>query len=313
MPPALVPPVKVLMANLRTQTCKKPNFTAPQLLSVVHSYSKLGMLDGEFRGHLESRILQLASDLDSSGLLHEKKIPSELNKIKKTKNLPFIIKMTPDLLFLYKPPGYVDDHHASFNSLRLWLQNIYFQCPIFKDEVHACGLLHRLDTMTSGVLMVARNYRSYYLNRIRFSVGEVEKEYICLVHGKVTQPSMVFTDRLLTYGDAGSSYVQVSNSNPKAKHAHTEIELVRYCRQETLSLLKVRIATGRTHQIRVHLANAGFPIVGDRKYGPSTQLNETRLFLHAHKLDGVECPLSEDLQEFLNTLDETSPRSSILA
>jgi 23S rRNA pseudouridine955/2504/2580 synthase len=149
-------------------------------------------------------------------------------------------------------------------------------------------LVHRLDRETSGVLLLAKTRRALLRLHEQLREGEVEKRYLALVAGDwvndrqhVRLPLAKFTTR------GGERRVSVADREGLA--AHTVFNL-RY-RYGPLSLLEAELRTGRTHQIRVHLAHLGFPIVGDDKYG-DFELNRRvargefgvalrRMFLHA--------------------------------
>jgi 23S rRNA pseudouridine1911/1915/1917 synthase len=166
------------------------------------------------------------------------------------------------------------------------------------------GIVHRLDKGTSGVLLVARDDSSHRTLAAQFAARTIEKTYLALVHGRVraetgrlTQPiarDPVRRTRMTTRLAAGRS-------------ALTEYRVLR--RFEKFTYLEVRIGTGRTHQIRVHLASLGHPVAGDRLYGaPPAE----RIFLHAWRIAfaspatgqrvAVESPLPVDLQRWLAAL-----------
>ena len=295
-----------------------PNFTTPQLFGLVYNFGRLGLLDSrDFRLSINDCLQERAKSLDLVTTSHRNSSLSELLNIHQhSPSLhanPCVLATSADRCFVYKPPGFTVDVAQDFpddfvgppvppstyalggKSLKTWLISQFPQTPIVGDRYHNHGFLHRLDTQTSGVLMVALNYSSYYTQRIRFSLNEVPKEYTCLVHGLFPAGIVRFTDRLVTDSVNGTSFVSVAAKNcGKGKSAITEAECVQHVGSD-YSLLRVKIGTGRTHQIRVHLAHAGFPIVGDGKYG--RHKDNCRLFLHASSLDGVECSLSQDLEK----------------
>jgi len=173
------------------------------------------------------------------------------------------------------------------------------------------GIVHRLDTATSGVLLVARMAGAYAALRRQFSEHRVRKEYRALVHGNVAHASEIQTPIV---APRNSPRVRVCRAaRPDGHAAHTRIEpLERY---EGFTLLAVEISTGVRHQIRVHLASIGHPVVGDRSYGPTDVAGAgavPRHLLHAFRLGFVHpesrkaieiaSPLPPDFTACLNTL-----------
>jgi 23S rRNA pseudouridine955/2504/2580 synthase len=171
-------------------------------------------------------------------------------------------------------------------------------------------LVHRLDRDTSGVLLVAKK-RSALLELHRMlREGEVEKVYLAAIRGRWTGGARELRESL-------HKYVTGSGERRVSVHAEGMRALTRVrplAVSERFSLLEVHLLTGRTHQIRVHLAHAGHPVLGDDKYGDS-ELNAVlagegvqRLLLHAgriafvHPASGarlaLEAPLPADLQRF---------------
>jgi 23S rRNA pseudouridine1911/1915/1917 synthase len=139
--------------------------------------------------------------------------------------------------------------------------------------------VHRLDRETSGVLLIAKTRKtaralSYFIAR-----RMVFKEYVAMVEGVPETKTGEIAVRLATVKGTKSHAVP----DPKGKEARTTYTVVKEL-PENRSLIKVSIDTGRTHQIRAHLASIGHPIVGDREYGAAGIAPKGRLFLHAWKI-----------------------------
>lgn len=180
------------------------------------------------------------------------------------------------------------------------------------------GIVHRLDRETSGLMLVAKTEAAFENLQAQFKSREVEKEYIALVHGKITQPEGTVEAKIARVGMFGKFGVVARRNEGREARTEFEVEgryhlpesyLVSLTRSqavqgETLSksrvnylkkhavdytLLSVFPKTGRTHQIRVHLKSIGHPVVADLIYGPAKLIKFDllwcpRLFLHASKL-----------------------------
>ncbi|MBI4612553.1 MAG: RluA family pseudouridine synthase [Planctomycetes bacterium] len=137
------------------------------------------------------------------------------------------------------------------------------------------GVVHRLDYLTSGALCVARTQAGWQDMRRLFRKRRVEKEYLAVVVGRLGEPGTI--DLPIGRGTQESSRHVVDRE--KGKRAVTHYRVVEA--GETATLVRVRLETGRTHQIRVHFAAIGHPVVGDPLYG---ERKGTRLLLHACRL-----------------------------
>ena len=175
-------------------------------------------------------------------------------------------------------------------------------------------LVHRLDRETSGVLLVAKKRSALIKLHEAMREGQLEKRYFALVRGKWRNEKQHVRLALTKYVNAsGERRVNVDEAG---QVAHTIFTLQQSWAD--FSLLEAELKTGRTHQIRVHLAHLQFPIAGDDKYGDFTwnkSLNKRglkRMFLHAGEMVGVHpltgeilhlnAPLPLELQHFLDTL-----------
>jgi len=163
------------------------------------------------------------------------------------------------------------------------------------------GIVHRLDKDTSGVLLVARNDAAHRALAAQFAGRTVEKNYLALVHGKVRNEEGRVTAPIAR---DPIRRIRMTAKLASGRSALTEYRVLR--RFEKFTYLEVRIGTGRTHQIRVHLASIGHPVAGDKVYGAPVA---ERMFLHAWRIVftspateqriTVEAPLPAQLTEWL--------------
>jgi 23S rRNA pseudouridine1911/1915/1917 synthase len=172
------------------------------------------------------------------------------------------------------------------------------------------GIVHRLDRFTSGVILVAKNDAAHRALAAQFAGRQVEKTYLALVHGSVkTEHGRI--QKPIARDPRHRTRMTARLSHGRA--AWSEYRVLR--RFAGYTLLEVRIGTGRTHQIRVHLASIGHPVAGDRLYGaPATTAagSPDRFFLHAHRIRfehpltaqaiTIESPLPADLTTWLEKL-----------
>jgi 23S rRNA pseudouridine1911/1915/1917 synthase len=143
------------------------------------------------------------------------------------------------------------------------------------------GLVHRLDTGTSGLLLAARTPEAYAALRAAFRAGAVGKHYLALVAG--VPPARAAIDRALAHDPRDRRRMIVAQPGLRAWAAHTEIATLRAARGR--ALVDVTLHTGVTHQARVHLALLGCPVLGDTLYGgPDAGLPPGRHALHAAAL-----------------------------
>lgn len=183
------------------------------------------------------------------------------------------------------------------------------------------GIVHRLDKDTSGVILIARNQKYFQYLKNLFQTGQIKKTYIALVYGKIEPQKGVIEKPI---GLKPGTTKRTVFGGKMIKEAITEYEVIQYyelppsARQSpresmTFSLLKVEPKTGRTHQIRIHLASINHPVVGDQLYTKrENPFGLTRQFLHAQSLEfpieqgkriKIEADLPDDLQKIINSLE----------
>ncbi|MGA0878540.1 MAG: RluA family pseudouridine synthase [Ilumatobacteraceae bacterium] len=173
-------------------------------------------------------------------------------------------------------------------------------------QVHRPGIVHRLDSGTSGLLIVARRMEVYESLVAMMADREVHRHYLALVWGRLDAPVGTI-DAPIGRDPRSPLRMAVVSAGKPARTGYSEI---RRFDQPEVTLVACELETGRTHQIRVHLQAIGHPVVGDSVYGGSrASLRMDRPFLHAdrlafrHPVTGLalefECPLPADLTEVL--------------
>ena len=165
----------------------------------------------------------------------------------------------PDLLILDKPPGLVV-HPGAGNRDGTLLNRLLAYDPGLRSVPRA-GLVHRLDKHTSGLMLIARSLHAHTRLVAQLKAREVKRTYEAVVAG--SPPSCATVQAPIGRDRLHRTRMAVE---PRGKQAVTHYRVVE--RYPCHARLEVSIETGRTHQIRVHLAHAGYPIVGDATYGP---------------------------------------------
>jgi 23S rRNA pseudouridine1911/1915/1917 synthase len=173
------------------------------------------------------------------------------------------------------------------------------------------GIVHRLDRDTSGLLVVARSERAHALLQRALAHRQIEREYLALVEGRPPARSGTIEAPI---GRDPRVRTRMAVGGAHAREARTHFELDKALPDS--SLLRLRLETGRTHQIRVHLRAIGHPVAGDPEYGTAGLFGLERQFLHAarlafdHPITGerveVSSPLPDDLRRALARAEQLS-------
>lgn len=165
---------------------------------------------------------------------------------------------------------------------------------------HRVFIVHRLDRETSGLLVFARSEEAKQF--LQQNWEQAEKSYLAVVHGRLTPREGTITSLL---AENAVHHVYSTTDATKGKLSHTVYRVLR--ETHGLSLLEIDLLTGRKHQIRVHLAEKGHPLVGDRRYGRGNG-TYPRLALHAcsltlqHPVSGRRLTFSAKIPEFFTRL-----------
>jgi len=237
------------------------------------------------------------------------RVPPPVELVVEPEPIPLDIRYEDsDLVVVNKPRGMVV-HPAEGNYTGTLVNALLHHCRDLSgiNGVMRPGIVHRLDKDTSGLLMVAKNDAAHLDLARQISERKVEKRYLALVHGSLKH-NRGTVDAPIGRHPKDRQRMAVEPRNGKQAVTHYQV----ISRHGNYIYLDLRLETGRTHQIRVHLAYIGCPVVGDPKYGPDKK-NPFGLegqFLHAALLAFIhprsqekmifEAPLPEELQRVLS-------------
>lgn len=213
-----------------------------------------------------------------------------------------------------KPAGLVCHLGAGVRSGTLVNALLHHMGPLETGDTARPGIVHRLDKNTSGIMIVAKTTRAHRILSRQFRNRLVKKEYLALVYGNMPREGTIDSPLGRDPRDRKKISTRARRSRSAITHFVVEKEYPPF------TLLNVRIETGRTHQIRVHLSSKGHPVVGDSLYGGRRHLNLPsflssavkelgRPFLHSYRISflhpesgkcmSLECGLPDELQRFL--------------
>lgn len=225
-------------------------------------------------------------------------------------DIPLDVRYEDDwLLVVNKPRGMVV-HPAPGNPDGTLVNALMYRCRGSLSGINGVirpGIVHRIDKDTSGLLIVAKNDAAHVSLAEQIKEHSFTREYRAVVHGTFKEPSGT-VDAPIGRSSADRKKMCVTSVN--SRRAVTHYEVIREF--ERFSFVRLRLETGRTHQIRVHMAYIGHPVAGDEVYGPANGVRLNGQCLHAaligfrHPEDGRYIEISSELppyfEDFLSTL-----------
>ncbi|HJE96370.1 MAG TPA: RluA family pseudouridine synthase [Ligilactobacillus acidipiscis] len=222
-----------------------------------------------------------------------------------------IVYEDDDVLVVNKPAGMVV-HPAPGHPDQTLVNALLYHCPLSKiNGTFRPGIVHRIDRDTSGLLMVAKNDHAHHSLAQQLKDKTTSRYYIALVHGIIKEDHGTVNAPLARSPKDRKKQAVVAGG----RRAVTHFEVLR--RYQNYTLVKCRLETGRTHQIRVHLKYIGHPVAGDPVYGPKKTLAGPGQFLHAAEL-GFTHPVTKKRLDFKaplpnyfkKTIDDLDKQSS---
>ncbi len=213
-----------------------------------------------------------------------------------SQNEPFVVYKDKNFLAVFKPAGLLvhpvatgiknKELRINESALTDWLVENYPEVKNVGDEPEIRpGIVHRLDKDVSGILLVPRSQKYFEYLKNLFQTRQIKKNYLTLVYGKIKEKTGII-DKSISI-KSGTIKRTVYHGKDE-KGAVTEYKVLKYLNLngQDFSLVEVSPKTGRTHQIRIHLASIGHPIVGDALYGKKINpFGLKRIFLHAESLE----------------------------
>jgi 23S rRNA pseudouridine1911/1915/1917 synthase len=211
-----------------------------------------------------------------------------------------IISESPDWVVVNKPVGLVT-HPGAGNWSGTLLNGLLYRYPELAHVARA-GIVHRLDKDTSGLLVVARNEVAQTSLVRQLQARTMGREYLALAHGRMLTAGTV--DRPIGRDPRVPVRMSVERPNaPKAAVTHYSLLRCGEYQDSNISEVSCRLETGRTHQIRVHLASLGHPLLGDTQYGGRVLGDAHRQMLHARRLR-FDDPSTDTEVSFVATVPE---------
>jgi len=312
-----MPPPQIIHIQVDTSAARLDQFLAETVPDLSRSQIQKLIRQGAvlLRASVgDTKTITRPSTAVESGDVVELHLPAPQSKELRAEEIPVdVVFKDDDLVVVNKPAGLVvhpaQGHESGtlVNALLARFPDLAGMADTDEDTPDRPGIVHRLDRDTSGLIVVARTPAALQNLRRQFKDRSVEKTYLALVFGCPAAPEGVIDVPLGRDPRYRQKFAALADGKPARTHYRVKNDYEQY------SLLEIGLETGRTHQIRVHLAWLKCPVVGDTVYGrKKNTLGLKRQFLHAWKLQfahprtgdtlQLEAPLAKDLQSVLDNL-----------
>ncbi len=224
-------------------------------------------------------------------------------------NIPLNIMYEDEYLLIVNKPSNMVVHPAVGNYSNTLVNALQYYSNSLSDigGKFRPGIVHRIDKDTSGLLLIAKTNQAHNKLSEMIKEKQVDRKYKAIVHGKTLEKKAIINAPI---GRNVNDRKKMSVTEKNSKEAQTEITVLDS--NENYTLIKCKLFTGRTHQIRVHMKFINHPIVGDVQYGPKKTIDTKGQALHAYNLSFVHPFTKEKIdiyapypEEFINTLKKT--------
>jgi 23S rRNA pseudouridine1911/1915/1917 synthase len=273
------------------------------LAQLVQQHSRSRLQTWIERGHVlvNGQPAKIRQTLHEDDLIAVYEQESPEDQAFKPEQIDFeIIAESPDWVVVNKPVGLVT-HPGAGNWSGTLLNGLLYRYPELAHVARA-GIVHRLDKDTSGLLVVARNEVAQTSLVRQLQARTMGREYLALAHGRMLAAGTV--DRPIGRDPRVPVRMSVERPNaPKAAVTHYSLLRCGEYQDSNISEVSCRLETGRTHQIRVHLASLGHPLLGDTQYGGRVLGDAHRQMLHARRLR-FDDPSTDTEVSFVATVPE---------
>lgn len=254
-----------------------------EYLREIQNYSGRGLRNIEI--FLDGKKVRTTKKIRKQGIL--KVVEKEKGTNIKPVKIPLdVVFEDEDILVVNKQPYLVT--HPTKKKVDVTLANgiVYYFSEKYGREM-VPRFYNRLDMDTSGLIIIAKNsFAQAFLQNF----GDVKKYYMALVHGIIKDDMMVIEKPIARVGDDLRRQILETG-----QYAKTAVKTLKRNKEKNVTLAECELFTGRTHQIRVHLANEGYPILGDKLYGDGTD-NVKRQMLHSYKVSFIH-PRTKEIKE----------------
>ena len=230
-------------------------------------------------------------------------------------NIPLDIVYEDECMLVVNKPRGMVVHPAPGNYSGTLVNALLWHCEGSLSGINGAvrpGIVHRIDKDTSGLLLVAKNDTAHISLSAQIKEHSLDREYRAVIHGHLKEPEGVI-DAPIGRNPLDRKKMCVTDRNSKEAVTHYRV-MEEY---RDFSLVACRLETGRTHQIRVHMAHIGHPVAGDPVYGPGKPALQGGQCLHAavlgftHPVTGerirTEAPLPEYFTDFLRKIGQQTP------